>query len=217
MGDEFVNLQMLAPSQYVWMKEDPTRYYYVPVLGWLYRNRIIRCLSLLPEGNKILEVGYGSGVSFLNLGDKYKHIHGIDLHDRNHEVHESFRHTDLHLNLQQGNVFSLPYEDDTFDSALAISIHEHLKPEDQKVAFSEILRVLKPGGCYVVGVPGFNIFMLAAFGLMGWNIRKYHLSTEKQVLASMHDQFAVDTTMYHPSLFPRSMTTYLCIRGWKQP
>lgn len=210
-----MELQMLAPSQYVSIKDDPTKYYYLPLLGWMYRNRVVRCVSMLPDGDNILEVGYGSGVAFLNLSEKYKEIHGIDPHNKISEVKNSFNYMGLNLHLRKGSVLSLPYEDNTFDSAIAISIHEHLKSEEQQTAFSEIRRVLKPGGCYVVGVPGMNPLMIGVFHLMGWNIRNHHFCSEKQVLTAMQAVLDVDAATYSPRFWPRSLTTYLCIRGWK--
>lgn len=211
-----MELQMLAPAEYVRIENDPTPYYSVPFLGSLYRKRVTRCLSLLPAGRRVLEVGYGTGVSFLNLGRKFDQIHGIDLHDYAQDVSCSFASAGLNLHLRQGSVLSLPYESDSFDAALAISIHEHLLVEDQQAAFAEVRRVLRPGGCYVIGVPGLNPLMVAAFYALGWKIRRHHHSSEKQVLGTMRQTFRVDAACYHPRLWPRSLTTYVCARGWKR-
>ena len=185
-------------------------------MGRLFRQRVARCVSLLPAGDGVLEVGYGSGVSFLNLSERFREIHGIDLHNHPDEVARSFASTGLNLRLRQGSVVELPYEDDSFDAVLAISIHEELPLHQQERAFAEVHRVLRPGGCYVVGVPGVNILMNSAFYALGCNIGKYHVSTDKQVLSAMSERFDVDVTDYSPQLWPRSLTTYLCIRGWKR-
>lgn len=212
-----MELQMLAPRAYSWTGEaDPIRYYRLPIVGRLFRQRVARCVSLLPAGDRVLEVGYGSGVSFLNLSERFREIHGIDMHDRPDEVARSFATTDLHLRLRQGSVTSLPYEDESFDAALAISIHEELPLHQQERAFAEVHRVLRPGGCYVVGVPGVNIMMNSAFYALGCNIGKYHVSTDRQVFSAMSERFDVDLTDYSPKHWPKALTTYLCIRGWKR-
>jgi len=212
-----MQLQMLTGDAYCRTGEsDPIRFYSFPVLGRLYRNRVARCASMLPPGRRVLEIGYGSGVSFLNLGRKFEEIFGIDLHDKAGQVERSFAGTGLRLNLRQGNILHLPYEDESVDAALAISIHEHLAMAEQLAAFAEVHRVLRPGGCYVVGVPGLNAMMTAAFYLLGVRIHDHHLSSEGQVLGVMRAVFDVDVTHYSPFRWPKSLTTYLCIRGWKR-
>jgi predicted SAM-dependent methyltransferase len=99
---------------------------------------------------------------------------------------------------------------------VAISIHEHLQPEQQSRAFSEVYRVLRPGGSYVVGVPGLNGMMTLAFRLLGVDINDHHFSSESRVLSAMGERFDVDHAKRRPRLFPRSMTTYMFLRGWKR-
>lgn len=211
-----MDLQMLA-GDYAWTGEaDPIRYYRAPIIGRFFRRRVANCISLLPGGNRILEIGYGSGVSFLNLAERYKEIHGIDVHNRVEEVARSFRHIGMIPRLRQGSVTRLPYHDASFDAAIAISVHEELPPRDQQAAFREVHRVLKPGGCYVVGVPGVNWLMNSALYAIGCDVRKYHVTTDAQVLGEMQTRFAIDETRYAPRLWPKSLTTYVCIRGFKQ-
>lgn len=211
-----MDLQMLAAGEYSWTGEaDPIRYYRLPLIGRLFQRRVARCIALLPRGKRVLELGYGSGVSFLNLAERYEEIHGIDLHDRASEVERSFSGSGLTLRLRQGSIAELPYEDESFDAALAISIHEELPLRQQEAAFAEVHRVLRPGGCYVVGVPGVNVLMNAALYMLGCNIGKYHVTTEADVIATMRRRFNVDTTQFLPAFWPKSLTTYVCIRGWK--
>jgi SAM-dependent methyltransferase len=211
-----MDLQMLAAGEYSWTGEaDPIRYYRLPLIGRLFQRRVARCIALLPAGKRVLELGYGSGVSFLNLAERYEEIHGIDLHDRASEVERSFSKNGLTLKLRQGSIAKLPYEDGSFDAALAISIHEELPFHQQEDAFAEVHRVLRPGGCYVVGVPGVNVLMNAALYMLGCNIGKYHVTTEADVIAAMRRRFNVDTTQFLPAFWPKSLTTYVCIRGWK--
>lgn len=211
-----MGLQLLADDSYWHTSEaDPVKFYRHPLVGRLYAGRVTRCLSLLPTGRRVLEVGYGCGVSFLNLAEKFDEVHGIDLHDHPDEVARSFAATGLKPRLRQGTITDLPYEDESFDAALAISIHEHIAPDEQARAFSEVHRVLRPGGCYVVGVPGGNAMMTVGFLALGWDVRKSHVSTDRQVLQTLRQRFDVDTVRYSPFFFPKSMTTYVTMRGYK--
>jgi SAM-dependent methyltransferase len=214
-----MGLQMLAAGEYTWTSDaDPIRYYRLPVIGRLYRRRVARCIELLPPGERVLELGYGSGVSFLNLAERFGEINGIDVHDRAEEVARSFAGSGIRprLRLRQGTITALPYGDESFDSALAISIHEELPLDQQTAAFEEVYRVLRPGGCYVVGVPGVNILMNTALYALGCNIGEYHVTTDRQVLDAMRRRFHVDTVRYTPWFLPSSLTTYVFLRGWKR-
>ncbi|MBN2270737.1 MAG: class I SAM-dependent methyltransferase [Sedimentisphaerales bacterium] len=178
-------LKLLPYSEYAGVdKDDPLRFYFWPIIGKLYRRRIELCLAECTGGKRILEVGFGSGVTFPNLNEKYEEIHGLDLKAPVEEVGEVFRSRQIQTHLQNGSVLSMPYEDDFFDTVLLISILEHLKPSEQSAAFGEISRVLKPGGQVVYGVPIERGIMVLMFRLLGFNIREHHFSTEKDVCAA---------------------------------
>lgn len=212
-----MELQMLARGAYRPAgRSDPIQFYHTPFIGRLYRNRLARCISLLPNGRRVLEIGYGSGVSFPNLSEKFDEIHGIDPHDHADEVKRLFASTGVDPHLRQGSVLQLPYEDDSFNAAISISLHEHLPADQQGKAFAEVRRVVRNGGCYVVGVPGVNTLMTTAFRLLSYPIHEFHLSSESCVLAAMRRTFDVDTTKYSPVLWPRSLTLYVRSRGWKR-
>jgi ubiquinone/menaquinone biosynthesis C-methylase UbiE len=156
----------------------------------MYGRRVEICLAECKGGDSILEVGFGSGLTFLNLSRMYKNIYGLDLTCDVTAVTKVFAPLGIQPHLRNGNVLDMPYPDDQFDTVLLISILEHLKPEELDKALQEIKRVLKPGGQIVYGVPVERPFMVAMFALLGYNIRKYHFSTEKEVsgAASKHFQ-----------------------------
>lgn len=160
---------------------DPLRFYYYPILGYFYRKRVEMCLDLLPGGNRILEVGFGSGVTFLNLSNRYRELHGLDLTSNCAAVASCFAAHGIRANLVNGTVTDLPYADESFNTVLLISILEHLKPQELTLACQEIYRVLCPGGVLVYGVPVERPLMVAAFKLLGYDIRQHHFSTEKQI------------------------------------
>jgi len=178
-----VELELLPHREYAGVdRDDPLRFYFWPVLGTMYRRRIELCLAQCKGGRCILEVGFGSGVTFLNLSRMYGEIHGLDLNASVEQVSGLFETKRIRTQLQNGSVLSMPYEDNFFDTVLLISILEHLKPSELVRAFEEIRRVLKPGGQVVYGVPIERPFMVFMFRLLGYNIREHHFSTEKDVL-----------------------------------
>lgn len=179
-------------------------FYYLPVFGQMYRRRVELCLAECEGGDSILEVGFGSGLTFLNLNGMYKKIYGLDLSCDVAEVAQVFAPLGIHPDLRNGNVLEMPYQDNQFDTVLSISILEHLKPEELDRALREIKRVLKPGGQVVYGVPVERPFMVTMFALLGYNIRKYHFSTEKDVsiAAAKHfEQVRIVPMKSKPALF----------------
>lgn len=175
-------LKLLSRHEYVGVnRKDPIRFYYWPVIGRMYRRRVELCLSECRGGQRVLEVGFGTGITFPNLHDKYDQIHGLDLTADVKLLAEAWQRRDIKTDLRNGNVLEMPFPDDHFDTVLLISILEHLKPEQQPKAFEEIRRVLKPGGQVVYGVPVERPLMVFAFRLLGYDIREHHFSTEADV------------------------------------
>ena len=187
---EIPTLKLLPKDEYAGVNElDPIKYYYFPIFGKMYRRRVELCLSQCKGGEKILEIGFGTGLAFLNLDPIYKEIHGLDLTVEIAKVEELFKKHGVETHLKNGSVLSMPYENDTFDTVLLVSILEHLKPDELKQAFSEIHRVLKPGGQVIYGVPVEREFMVFMFRLLGHNIRDEHFSTEEDVYQAAKKQF----------------------------
>jgi ubiquinone/menaquinone biosynthesis C-methylase UbiE len=190
-------LKFLSRSEYAAVDHnDPLRFYYWPIIGPLYQSRVQMCLAECTGGKRVLEVGFGSGLTFLNLHDLYDEIYGLDLNAPVDEVAEIFKRRGIETKLFNGSVLQMPYEDGFFDTVLLISILEHLKPEQLKQAFSEIRRVLRKNGQVVYGVPVESPFMVFAFRMLGYNIRLHHFSTEKQVCfsaASFFDEVRVES------------------------
>ena len=175
-------LKLLPARQYVGVnRDDPIRFYRWPIIGTLYRRRIELCLAECRGGERVLEVGFGSGVTFLNLHDLYTEIHGLDLTASVEAVAAVFAARQIPTDLRTGDVLNMPYADGEFDTVLLISILEHLKPDRQAAAFQEIRRVLKPGGQVVYGVPIERPLMVWLFRLLSCNIREHHFSTERDI------------------------------------
>jgi len=183
-------LELLPKNVYVTLpRTDPLIYYYLPIIGGMYRKRVELALNECSGGEKILEVGYGSGVAFPNLKKKYQQIYGIDLYANSEQVTEMWNQYGIKPNLREGTLLKLPYGKEIFDTVLLISILEHIHPHEQPIAMDEISRVLKPGGQVVHGVPFERTLMVFMYRLLGVNIREHHFSTERDVSANARKLF----------------------------
>lgn len=176
-------LSLLPRANYeIGLGSDPINYYFWPVLGDLYRKRVEIALNECAGGESILEVGYGSGVAFLNLSKKYKFIFGVDTSAVPDLVAAVFSQYGISPNLHKGCITNLAmFESNSFDTVFAISILEHLKSDQLESALKEISRVLKPGGQLVYGVPVDRKMMTVAFSLLGHNIKNIHFSSYKEI------------------------------------
>ena len=161
--------------------DDPIRYYYWPFFGHMYRRRVELCLAECRGGQRVLEIGFGTGVAFINLHEMYNEIHGLDLTASIEKVHSVFAALGIQTFLRNGNILDMPYPDNYFNTVLLISILEHLKPLELGQAFHELHRVLVSGGQILYGAPVERSFMTTMFRLLGYDIHQFHFSTEKQI------------------------------------
>jgi SAM-dependent methyltransferase len=114
----------------------------------LFRERI---LSRLTKNTVLLDVGAGAGiVEEMHFQGHVARICGIDLDPR----------VEQNDKLDEGkiaNAAHIPYGPDTFDVVFADNVMEHL---DNPVAvFTEIWRVLKPGGVLLFKTPNRSHYM----------------------------------------------------------
>lgn len=117
------------------------------------RDRLREILEPV-AGERVLEVGPGTGYYTLDLAEWVGHEGTIEVFDLQQEMldHTIRRAREKGLwNVKptQGDAQELPYEDDSFDAAILITVLGEIP--DQDAALREIARVLRPGGRLVVG------------------------------------------------------------------
>lgn len=202
-------LKLLPINQYKGVNDlDPIKYYYWPVFGKMYRKRVELALGECSGGERVLEIGFGTGLAFPNLHEAYKEIHGLDLTADIDVVKSVFEPIGIPLFLKKGDVLQMPYENNYFDTVLLISILEHLKPDELKQAFAEVKRVLKSGGQMVYGTPVEKPFMVFMFKLLGHDIRDEHFSTEKEIAQVAYQFFSKGKVIEMKSTPPIAGTVY---------
>jgi SAM-dependent methyltransferase len=117
------------------------------------RPRLREILDASP-GERILEVGPGTGYYTLDVADQIKPDGELDILDLQQEMLDhtmrSAGERDLaNITPTQSDATSMPYEDSTYDAAYLITVLGEIP--DQDAALRELARVLKPGGRLVVG------------------------------------------------------------------
>lgn len=118
-------------------------------------------------GKEVLDVGTGDGSYALRAAENGGIVTGLDV-DPAVLAAAKARAAAMGLDvaLVEGRVEALPFDDQSFDVVLAVTVLCFV--QDSRLAFREMARLLRPGGCLVVGELGrFNVWA-ASRRIRGW-------------------------------------------------
>ena len=133
---------------------DPVEWYYKPLFGYGYKKRLALALDALGTNyNKLLEVGYGSGILLPELSRHCQELHAIDIHSNITLVQEMLECENVRACLKVGSILDLKYTPNTFDAIISLSVLEFIDKNHLPIALKEIHRVTKSGGRIVLGFP----------------------------------------------------------------
>jgi SAM-dependent methyltransferase len=107
---------------------------------YAYQSEINSIRDILPGFKSGVEIGVGSGRFATPLGIKY----GLEPSGKMREIAE-----DKGIEVLDGTAENLPYKSNSFDLVLMVTTICFL--DDTVKAFSEVYRVLEPGGFFVIG------------------------------------------------------------------
>ena len=105
-------------------------------------------------GERVLEIGPGTGYYTIDLAAWVGPEGAIEIFDLqqemlDHTIRRARERGLWNVNPTQGNAEELPYEDDSFDAAILVTVLGEIP--DQDAALREVARVLRPGGRLIVG------------------------------------------------------------------
>lgn len=105
------------------------------------------------EGMRVLDVGCGDGEFAVAAAQKGALVHGADASPEMIAVaHHRAQDAGLRVDFQVADATALPFEDDSFDVVVAVTVLCFLV--DANTALREMARVLAPGGRLVIGELG---------------------------------------------------------------
>lgn len=204
---------LLSPAALLRTSEvDHADWNFRPVLGLLQRQRFRLATALLGERRfeRLLEIGYGSGVFMPELARRCDALHGIDAHERSDGVVRVLAAHGVAASLRRGSAEKLPHPDGHFDAVVAISAFEYVP--DVAAACGELQRVLRPGGRFVVVTPGSSPLLDLALKLTTGESASQYDDRRQRLLPALRSHFAVDAELRFPPVVGRIVPLYRALR-----
>lgn len=104
-------------------------------------------LGKITEGERVLDMGCGTGRFTVPLAATGAEVTGLDLSTGMLSVAgKKLAERGLKAEMRQGDMANLPFLDETFDTVTSMLALMHIPLADRQAVFSEVSRVLKPGG-----------------------------------------------------------------------
>lgn len=188
---------------------------YRALIGTIQRLRFALALSLLPHrSHRLLEVGFGSGVFVPSLHSIADEVYGIDVHEESARVTRALASQGVKAELLRSPAEAIPFASDSFDSIVAISSLEFV--DDLVASCTEIRRVLKPGGSFVVVTPGNSSLLDAGLKVLTGNSAKKDFGDRRQaIIPTLLSSFAVDECRSVPRIGSGMICLYRAFRLYK--
>lgn len=115
----------------------------------------------------ILEAGSGSGKASILLGKEYNRTL-LDISEKALEyaqhLVEKFKVENVVI--KQGNIFSIPFNDKSFDFTWNLGVIEHYDADQVASIFREMIRVTSEHGQVAIGVPNFKSIQIMKASLL---------------------------------------------------
>lgn len=191
-------------------EEDPLKYYKIPVLNYFYFRRLKIAIKLLGncKFDKLLDLGYGSGILFPELSTRCNKLYGLDKHGKSQLVSKILTREKIIANLYDGNITDLPFDNELFDCVICLSVLDHIK-QISKVA-SEIYRVIKSQGILIIGLVAQNLITHIGFLLIRAKTNIYHVSTNFEIIREFKKKFKLVDITWFPRMVPKKWALYIC-------
>jgi SAM-dependent methyltransferase len=187
-------MKLLTKDQLVQTSRvDHAEWNYRPLLSLVIRRRYTLALSLLPPGrvNRMLEIGYGSGIFMPELAQRCNELYGIDIHSEAAAVQARLEQGGIRAALSSQDAANADFPDGFFDIILSVSALEFIERMDE--AASAIARVLRPSGRLVAVIPAKSAFLdFALHVLTGEDAQRDYSDRRERVLPALLRYFRIE-------------------------
>jgi len=188
---------------------DHAEWNYRPLVGRIIRRRNDLAARLLGSRrfDRLLEVGYGSGILMPQLASSSREVFGLDQHDRAADVAASLRRFGVSAHLVSGSATAIPFADGVFDAVVGLSVLEFV--DDLDAACLEISRVMREDGVFACVTPARS--PIADWGLRvltGASASRDFGDRRSKVLPTLRRHFDVVQLQPCRSLWTAGLKTY---------
>lgn len=198
--------------------EDSVKCYYHPILKYPYLRRFKEVKKLIGKRkfNKLLDLGYGSGIFLPELAKHTEELHGLDIHSNQRIVEEMLKKENTTAKLSHGDIadFSEKYGPRFFDVIVCLSVLEHVKEIEN--AIDNVLYVLKDDGTAFLGFPTKNPFIDLIFNLILSKVVKkehkiddFHVSSHNKILDNIKAKMKIEKIVTIPRFIPKELSIYI--------
>ena len=160
MNPEEISLLSELEDRHWWYKARRKK-----IKTWARRN--------ISPGGRILDVGSAAGLHTVMLIDFGFQAEGLEYSNEGIKIQNIRK-----IPVTQGDARNLPWTDSIFDGVICMDVLEHL--DDDDLALREILRVLKPGGRFLISVPAYMSLWSNHDAAVG-HLRRYSNASIKEL------------------------------------
>jgi SAM-dependent methyltransferase len=193
---------------------DEADWNYRPMLGRISRRRfgMVKALLGATRSQRLLEIGYGSGIFLPELARHCEELYGIDVHPLHERVAASLATLGIHARLSSATTTAMPFPDAFFDIVVAVSVLEFVV--DLDAGLREIARVLRPQGVLIVVTPGYSrIADLGLRLLTGKRAKDDFHNRRERIIPTVAAHFAIDRRLVLPPVGSSLLTLYTALRA----
>ena len=128
------------------------------------RDLVLFCLGEV-EGKKIIDIGCHEAPWLATVGKMgTEYVGGQDLDENAIKIGRSILSDEnIEGKLVVGDAVKLDFPDNLFDLAISCDFFEHISLEVKEKVISEVYRVLKPGGTFVIKTPNLSYLKISIF------------------------------------------------------
>lgn len=114
-------------------------------------EQVVRFLMRLSKNKerkyKVLDLGCGVGRHLILCAENGLNCYGLDIADSAlKSAEKNLKKKNLNAQLNQGDLITLPYEDNFFDIIISFGVFDHVNFSKAKIAIKEVYRILKDDG-----------------------------------------------------------------------
>ena len=141
-------------------------------INHLIQKKIVTDLLVDWSEDKVLEIGAGTGRLSQNVMRCSKNFFVSDLSKEMLQMtKERIKGQANNFYLTESSIYSLPYKDSVFDAIFTVNVLNHIQDIDR--ALSEMTRVLKTGGGFLLSFHNLSSYYYPAAILLNRNNRAY--------------------------------------------